>query len=88
MGSTFSNLQNIHSDLSVGVLQGVQVSLVGLGPLNWVGRKVNIFYLVTICHYSSQDASTFALLYRLEIHQACRKLSPTFYAKSVLPTDQ
>ena len=29
------------SDLSVGVLQGVEVSLAGLGPLNWVGRKVN-----------------------------------------------
>ena len=26
----------------MGALEGVQVSLVGLGPLNWVGRKVDI----------------------------------------------
>ena len=36
------SIKDINPDLSVGALEGVQVSLVGLGPLNWVGRKVDI----------------------------------------------
>ena len=33
----------------MGVLEGVQVGLVGLGPLNWVGEKVdNIFFATSM----------------------------------------
>ena len=31
----------------MGVLEGVQVGLVGLGPLNWVGEKVVITFFAT-----------------------------------------